>query len=324
MSQYTRGSTPPTSAMRKTPMQEKLDRSTAFGKRKGAGAPIRRDFIERTGGKSSPLGLLLSGANASRGGGGRGGRLRVALVLTLIWQLAKSPHTTTRPARYWAELLQLDDPDKAGARTIRSTLLEIERRGFIRTEERGPGKVPEIFLMDESLRGADYQLPYLQAIEEGSEGATSYFRVPESFWASGLCSKLSGAGLSMYLIAMSRAGWGNQPSFWLSPSRFAEEYGLGDSTRKKGLRELVDLGVVTQQLRSVDRSGQAGYRTFLRSIYTVAAEYRVPGATEPEPPQQPSNIPTFEELLAFFEEHGAKRYGADRVEPAAPTSAEPE
>lgn len=276
-----------------------------FGHRKGAGAPIRRAFIERTGSDPSPLSLLLSGANASRGGGGRGGRLRVALVLTLVWQLAKSPHTTIRPARYWAELLKLEDPDRAGSRAIRSTLLEIERRGFIRTEDRGPGKVPEIILRDESLRGVDYKLPYLQAIEEGTEGITSYFRVPETFWSTGLCANLSGAGLSMYLIAMSRAGWGNNPSFWLSPSRFNEEYGLGDSTRKKGLKELVDHGVVTHELQSIDRSGETGHRRFLRSVYTVASGYRAVGATEPPPPRL-TEQPTFEELFEFFRAHAKK------------------
>lgn len=259
------------------------ERERAFGKRKSAGAPIRRDFIEKPEEGSSPLSQLLSGAKAAKGGGGRGGRLRVALLLTLIWQLARSPHTTIRPARYWADLLELEDPDKAGARAIRSTLLELERRGFIRTEDRGPGKVPEIILMNESLSKTDYKLPYLQAIEEGKDGDTSYFRVPESFWASGLSAKLSGAGLAMYLIAMSRAGWGNEPSFWISPAQFRSQYGLGESSRKKGLRELVDLGVVTHELRSIDRSGHAGYRRFQRSVYTVVAHYRVAGSTIPEP-----------------------------------------
>ena len=132
-----------------------------FGKRRGAGAPVRRAFIERTDTAPSPLSRLLSGTNASRGGGGRGGRLRIALLVTLIWRLARSPHSTIRPARYWAELLHLDDPEGDGARAVRSTLLELERRGFVRTESRGPGKVPEIILCDESLNGLDYRLPYL-------------------------------------------------------------------------------------------------------------------------------------------------------------------
>jgi hypothetical protein len=283
MSHYTNVPSSQGTGFAPTSAPEITDLARAFGQRRGAGAPVRRDFIERPEGGNSPLSKLLSGANASRGGGGRGGRIRVALVITLLWRLAKSPHTTIRPARYWAELLQIEDPDKAGSRTIRSTLLEIERRGFIRTEERGPGKVPEIILMDESLRGVDYKLPYLQAMEEGQAGDTSYFRVPETFWSTGLCAKLSGAGLAMYLIAMSRAGWGNQPSFWLAPAQFRDQYGLGDSTRKKGLRELVDLGVLTHELRSIDRDGHAGYRRFQRSVYTVVASYRTAGASAPKP-----------------------------------------
>lgn len=301
MSHYTTGSVPASSSGPSTVDVGSTDRYSPFGKRKGAGAPIRRAFIERPEEGRSPLALLLSGANANRGGGGRGGRLRVALVMTLIWQLAKSPHTTIRPARYWAELLQLDDPEGSGARAVRSTLLEIERRGFIRTEERGPGKVPEIILRDESLHGVDYKLPYLQAMEEGSAGETSYFRVPESFWARGLCANLSGAGLAMYLIAMSRAGWGDQPSFWLSPARLIEEYGLGDSTRKKGLKELVDLGVVTHELQSIDRSGSGGFRKFQRSVYTVVADYRTTSATTTPAlptPSLPTNMADLNKWLA--------------------------
>lgn len=300
MSHHTTGSLPSSSRSREIAQVRNEVAHSAFGKRKGTGAPVRRGFIERNNGEPSPLSLLLNGANASHGGGGRGGRLRVALVLTLLWQLAKSPHTTIRPARYWAELLQLEDPERAGARAIRSTLLEIERRGFIRTEDRGPGKQPEIILRDETLQGTDYKLPYLQAIEEGSAGETSYFRVPESFWSTGLCAKLSGAGVAMYLIAMSRAGWGNQPAFWISPKHFVEEYGLGESTRKKGLKELVDFGVATHELRSIDRSGYAGYRRFQRSVYTLAAEYRVPGATTDAPPPLVEPEATFEDLLAII------------------------
>lgn len=251
------------------------DLAPAFGKRRGAGAPIRRSFIERGEFEEpSPLSQLLSGSNASRGGGGRGGRLRVALLLTLIWQLARSPHTTNRPARYWAELLRIEDPETNGARLIRNTLLELEKRRFIRTEDRGPGKVPEIILMDESQSGADYKLPYLEAVERGKSAKPNYFRVPEQFWSSGLCSELSGAGLSMYLIAMSRGGWGEERSFWLSPTLFADQYGLGDSTRKKGLKELVDKGVLTEEIRMVDSAGGTGYRKFQRKVFSVVADYR--------------------------------------------------
>jgi len=251
-----------------------------FGHRKRSGAPIRRGFIERVDSDPSPLGQLLSGTNASRGGGGRGGRLRIALLITLIWQLAKSPHSTTRPARYWAELLELEDPETAGARSIRNTLHELERRGFIRSEGRGPGQTPTIFLLDETLQKVDYRLPYLQAQDEGPSGKTSYFRVPESFWAKHLAANLSGAGLAMYLIAMARAGWGDNHSFWLSPKHFRETYGLGDSTRKKGLKELVEIGVLTHQLHSLDHMGQTGHRRRLRSVYTVTVDYRSTSATE--------------------------------------------
>ena len=193
----------------------------SFSRRVGIGAPVRRDFLLAKDDEQSPLGVLLSGAD--KGGGGRGGKTRIALLLTLLWKLAKSPHTTTKPAYYWATLMGLEDPSGAGARTVRNTLRELERRGFISMNGRSPGAVPEVTLMNEALTNDEYRLPFLQSLEEGSTRRSLYFRVPDSFWNEGLCNSLSGAGMAMYLIGMSRAGWGDRNEFWISPQRFKSE-----------------------------------------------------------------------------------------------------
>ncbi|HEU5222195.1 MAG TPA: hypothetical protein VFU07_00750 [Candidatus Lumbricidophila sp.] len=134
--------------------------------------------------------------------------------------------------------------------------------------------MPEIALLDESLNHTEYRLPYLQAMDEGREGRTNYSRVPESFWLSGLCATLSGAGIAMYLIAQSRAGWGDTHSFWISPKQFAAQYDLGDSTRKKGLRELVGYGVLGEETKLIDITGGSGYRRYRRNVYTLAHDHR--------------------------------------------------
>jgi hypothetical protein len=250
-----------------------VDLANALGTRRGTGAPVRRGFAQRPApGRRSALGGLLSGAAAPHGGGGRGGRLRVALLLTLIWRLAAPPHSTTRPARYWADLLQLEDPDGAGARTIRNTIQELERRGFLRTVDRGPGHAPEVFLLSEEGGAGEYQLPYIQAMDGES---TSYFRVPEELWRSGVAAKLSGAALAMYLIALSAGSDGRD--FWFSPALFRERYGLGESTRKTGLAELVDHNILFVQTTSVDGTGGTGYRRFRRNVYTVGGPWRPDG-----------------------------------------------
>lgn len=236
-----------------------------------AAAPVRRSFVERRGDDRSPLGTLLSGTAAPAGGGGRGGRLRVAVLVTLIFVLAQAPHTTTRVARYWAGLLGLEDPEGTGARAIRDALHQLEERGFIKLTET-PSGVLEIRLLSEAGTREHYTIP-----DPGLQEL--YFRVPRSLWADGLITRLSGRGLALYLIVLSNAGWGER-EFWINQKLFAERYGLGETTRKKGLKELVDLGVL--DVVSVSQ-GLSGTRSFRRNVYSINSKYRIPAGPSSQP-----------------------------------------
>ncbi|PCC17184.1 hypothetical protein CIK62_10660 [Brevibacterium aurantiacum] len=56
---------------------------------------------------------------------------------------------------------------------------------------------------------------------------------------------------------------------WFSPPQFKEKFGLGESTRKTGLRELVERGVLVMEKMPVDSGGGSGNRTFMRNVYFV-------------------------------------------------------
>ncbi len=71
--------------------------------------------------------------------GGKGGGLRLSLLMSLIWVTARAPYTTSRVAPYWAELLGRDDPQEAGARAIRDALHDLADRGFIQLRSAGRG-----------------------------------------------------------------------------------------------------------------------------------------------------------------------------------------
>lgn len=261
---------------RLAPNQEQLDTARAFARtfrneRKASGAPVRHLFVRTVDGPPS-LSRLINRAPESRssdGAGGRGGAVRVKLYLSLIWVCAKAPYSTIRPARAWAALLGLDEPETNGARRIRTALGELEKRGFIRLEKHGPGIPPEIFLLEESGTGSPYTIPFSNF---GAANVNStrheYFRIPEGFWTQGIISSLSTAGLVMLLILLSESQ-GKPKGIWFSPANSRIRYEISDGTRKAGLNELHEEGLVKVR-RQAQAPGSARVMAVRsRNVYTV-------------------------------------------------------
>lgn len=247
-----------------------------LGSRRGQGAPVRRAFVLRAdGGGPSPLALLLS--SSSNGGGGRGGRTRLVLLLSLLWTSVAPPYDTRRTARWWASLLGVPGDAHNAARLIRDTFADLERRGFIRVD-RTVREEPVTFLLDERGTRKPYTRPDPHQASEGSEAAdsTGYFRIPDLFWTDGYCVDLSAPAIAMYLISL----YGDQTaSFWFAEAAFRDRYGLSDSTRKKGLRELVEVGILDEDTRTIDIEGALMGRTRARKVYQLPPAFRSPNVT---------------------------------------------
>lgn len=250
--------------------------------RLGLGAPVRVNFFRQA--DRYPMAELMSGRGA--GGGGRGGRTRLALLLSLIWVASGKDHSSTRPASFWARLLGMRDPDVAGARAIRSTWAELERRRFVRiTEGRFSGDVPTVTLLNETGTGAPYTIP------TGSRGDI-YFRVPEALWKSGLLRHedgLSGPGLVMYLASLQTMQSTHQPVIFFPSATFHLSYGMSETTRKNGLRNLVTLNVLDLSRRAIDSDGGIGHRRWRRNTYELAEHLALPPRVA-VPPQSQSVI----------------------------------
>lgn len=242
----------------------------AMGRRAGLGAPVRDAFFrcELDGQQRHPLAQLMS-ARSGRSGGGRGGRTRLALYLSLLWVAGGEGHSSHRPASFWAALLGLPDPDGAGSRVIRSTWSELEARRLV-TISRGSysGDVPTVRLLREDSSGQPYTIP------TGRDGDT-YRRVPEVAWRMLLPDEdLTGAGLVMYLVALRTAGQASRTDGLTFPrAHFKTEYGLGESTRRSGLRNLADLGVLAKHTEHVDDAGDVLERRRRRDVYDLLEEY---------------------------------------------------
>lgn len=271
-------------------------------------APIRVSFIGsydsvRNPDEAPPLAKILRG--------GRGGEVRLKLELSFLWFAVNPPHDLTYPARAWATLIGLEDPEGRGTRRVRQATSALAAADLIKIVA-NPGQPNKIFLLDEGAEAQQYVLPgqaYNKSRGSGQEWRNRYVQIPDTFWTNGWIAALSGAAVAMLLVLFAELGQkdASKTDLWFSPSAAKKIYGLSEDTRSKGLRELRRAGLVTARKKAASRDVLDFRR--LRNTYRIQVERfeklaSVPGleALTPEP-ISPTQTAT-EELLATW----AKRF----------------
>ena len=212
-------------------------------------APVRRLFVERPlpDDAPPPMALLLRG--------GRGGEVRLKLYLSILWFAANPPYDVTYPARAWASLLDLPDPERNGARRIGDALRWLGTRGLLDLERR-PGVPTRAVLCDESGDGSPYRHPgeVLTELQDQEtpdddelEQRNYYFQIPAAFWTDGWAAMLSGRAVAMFLAVLSEFSrkQANEKSVWFAPARAKQRFDLSPDTRSAGFKELVDAGLLS-------------------------------------------------------------------------------
>ncbi|WP_432246221.1 hypothetical protein ACRB8A_20115 (plasmid) [Arthrobacter sp. G.S.26] len=192
-----------------------------------------------------------------------------------------------------AELLDLPDPRGNGARRVRDALKALAAAQLIRLMPR-PGTSPLIQLMNETGNGEEYDLPstsYVrsQRTKPNQESVTHpdlYFQLPAELWTEGFLQALKGPGLVMLLILLAEQA--NKNEVWFAGTEFTDRYRISPSTRTKGTKELVEMGMLT--LTSVPLPEARGGSTFeqLRRRY----EYRLKGVVSHLPNGDSASTPT--------------------------------
>lgn len=222
----------------KQPSDDALDLAQRLSDRVGQrGARVRFDFFRATDGtaESPPAARLLRG--------GRGGEVRLKLLLTLLWVAGGGDErhaTRAWPARAWAALLDLDDPEGRGQRRVRDAIGWLEREGFLRTD-RHPGRPMSLQLLMEDGSGEAYFDPAPAAKQkkgrnEAWAGRDLYVELPATFWTDGWVVRLTGRAIAMLLILREVAFSGKWS--WVSPAKARERYGISEDTWSKGVAEL--------------------------------------------------------------------------------------
>lgn len=232
-------------------------------------AQVRNDFIVAPSATEAPAMTQLL-----RGGRG-GGVVKLKVLLSMLWVSVAQPFDVTEPARVWATLIGLDDPEGKGAARVNAAIRTLTTSKYLRVE-RKPGLPSHVFLMNETGNGEPYSKPsdYWAPGNKRSEDANDRFRyisLPSDFWLNGWITVLSGPAVAMYLALLQqsnlRSGQPTRQDFWFSPSVAARRYGLTDITRSRALRELEEHDLITISKRVVGLGSISHMR--VRNTYRV-------------------------------------------------------
>lgn len=196
--------------------------------------PVRSSFIVSADPDTPPpLTLLLRG--------GRGGEVKLKLLLSMLWVAVKEPYDVSQPARVWAELLGLSEPDTKGAARVNAAVRRLVEAGYLASEKRA-GQPSRLFLREETGAGEAYTHPgshWVSKQAKKSKDGPRYTRLPASLWLNGWIADLSGPALAMLLILLEQTRDKTYDGLWFSPSVAAKRYQLSETTRRKGVDELV-------------------------------------------------------------------------------------
>jgi hypothetical protein len=230
---------------------------------RSSGVPFAAsDFIRRSEkGTAPPLARMLRG--------GQGGEVRLKLYLTISLLAVSPPYDIEDaiPARVWAEMLDLTDPNRNGARRINDAFEWLDREKFLISRRRR-GTPGSIQLLSQSGSGELYTRP---------AGPKRYVRLPLGIWQAGWIVRLSGAALAILIIILDLQGGRTQA--WVSPRVARERYDLSPDTWAKGVRELERCNIAVVSKRP--QGDVFDYRR-LRNVYSVNEELIV-GTGRPRP-----------------------------------------
>jgi hypothetical protein len=195
--------------------------------KRSSGIQLLPEFVKAlNAGEHAPVGLMLRG--------GRGGEVRLKLYLTMVLVATRSPHEIREvPARVWAEMLGLDDPEVLGARRVSDALDWLNKKKFIQlTSKRGTP--PTVRLLSAAGDGTDF-----------ARGRGQYLRVPLGIWEHKWIVLLSGRELALLLVLLDLQGGrdkSNPPSL---PGELRRRSGLSDDTWARATAELKARSLLT-------------------------------------------------------------------------------
>jgi hypothetical protein len=221
----------------------------------------------------------------------KGGAVRLRFYLAVLWQAGGGDerHNVTWPARAWAELLDLPDPEGRGDRRIRDAIRVLESAGLLAANRR-PGEPIELELRREDGTRVQYTHPGQVARDAKQAGRqvdrTDWFvQLPPVFWTRGWAIVLSGPGLAMLLVLLVLTENGSREGEWISPGQARSRFALSEDTWTRGVAELRRHGLLETRKKPV--SQDFGWRR-VRNTYTLRTSRLDEDPRQPPPEQPPA------------------------------------
>jgi hypothetical protein len=156
------------------------------------------------------------------------------LYLTMVLVATRAPHIIREtPARVWAEMLGLDEPNVLGSRRVSDALDWLNKKAFIElTSKRGTP--PTVRLLSATGDGTDF-----------ARGRGQYLRVPLGLWEHKWIVLLSGRELALLLVLLDLQGGRDQSDPPSLPGELRRRSGLSDDTWTRATSELQKRGLLT-------------------------------------------------------------------------------
>lgn len=221
----------------------------ATGSGRRVNTPVRKGFVRSVddGVTPAPMSSIYAG--------GRSGIVAIKLFLALIWRCSAAPFSTDKPARAWATLLDLEDPEGKGVRRISRAMRALATAKLITLTEQG-GQPNLVTLATEDGSGADYTIPstsYTRAKNENQKIPHRYFKISSTLWTDGVIQSLSGPATVMLLILLAEQA--DTKDVWFSTQQFPARYKISHKTRAEGTGELVRRGILKTRRESLSKTG---------------------------------------------------------------------
>lgn len=190
--------------------------------------------------------------------GGRGGEVRLKLYLTMTMLAVGHPHDIKNvPARRWAEMLALPDPEGNGARRVADAHAWLEAADLIELKRR-PGLPPDVILRNPSGNGKSY-----------SWRGSWWVNMPIGFWENEWIYRLSGIAVAFLLVLRDlRSNRKETDPPWLRGDQKAR-YGFSEDSWTRARRELEAHALLT--VRRTPQGKDFDF-TRLRNTYWVHTE----------------------------------------------------
>lgn len=203
---------------------ERLEKAVAGSKRsRSVRLPqgFARDQTQKD--PSPPLAALMYG----------GGEIRLKVLLTTLMMATKAPHSRKVASKDMAAMLNLRDPERAGARRVSKAYTDLEARSLVQVD-RKPGYVPTMTVLNPAGTGKGWDALKLKG---------TYITLPIDLWRRGWFIALSGRALALLIILRELTQGRTSNGAWVDGIR-KRQYGLSDDTWTRGTQELRAAGLL--------------------------------------------------------------------------------